>query len=156
MKTFYFEDLEIDQMWESPDYPVTRNEIIAFASRWSPQPYHINDEAAGQSIFGSLVACESHIFAIKSSLGDKLEDRVFMLAGLGVRDLEFLHPVYPGDRVRLQRRVLNKYLSKTKNDRGIITFEQLLRNQKGQVVLDSKLKLLVGLRPTPVEGRSTV
>jgi acyl dehydratase len=83
MKTFYFEDLEIDQMWESPDYPVTRNEIIAFASRWSPQPYHINDEAAGQSIFGSLVACESHIFAIKSSLGDKLEDRVFMLAGLG-------------------------------------------------------------------------
>jgi acyl dehydratase len=156
MKTLYFEDLVIDQMWESPDYRVTRDEMITFASRWSPQPCYINDEAAGQSIFGSLVACESHIFAIKSSLVYKLEDRVFMLAGLGVRDLEFLHPVYPGDRVRLQRRVLNKHHSKTKNDRGIITFEQLLRNQKDQVVLDSKLKLLVGLRPTPTKSRSTV
>jgi len=148
MKTFYFEDLEIDQMLESPDYLVTRDEMIAFASRWSPQPHYIDEDAAVRSIFGSLVACEPHLFAILVSLVDKLEERVFMLAGLGVRDIEFPHSVRPGDRVRLHRRVLDKHLSKTKTDRGVITFEHLLKNQKDQVVLDSKHKLLVGCRPT--------
>ena len=156
MKTFYFEDLEIGQMWESPEYRVTRDEMIAFASRWSPQPYYIDDEAASRSIFGTLVACESHTFAILISLVDKLEDRVFMLAGLGVRDITFPYPVHPGDRVRLQRRVLDKRVSQTKTDRGVITFEHLLKNQKDQVVLDSKHNLLVSRIPTSNQDESTI
>ena len=156
MKTLHFEDLEIGRIWESPDYRVTRDEMIAFASRWSPQPYYIDDEAASRSIFGTLVACESHTFAILISLVDKLEDRVFMLAGLGVRDITFPYPVHPGDRVRLQRRVLDKHLSKTKTDRGIVTFEHLLKNQKDQIVLDSIHKLLVACRPTGAAGESAV
>ena len=156
MKTFYFEDLEIGQMWESPDYLVTGDEIIEFASRWSPQAYHIDDEAGARSTFGALYACESHIFAIMISLVDKLEDRVFMLAGLGVRDIEFLHPVRPGDRVRLQRRLLNKRVSQTKTDRGVITFEHLLKNQEDQDVFDSKHNLLVARRPISNQDRSAV
>ena len=156
MKTFYFEDLEIDQMWESPDYLVSRDAMLAFSSRWSPQPYHIDDEAAGRSIFGSLVACESHIFAIQASLVDKLEDRVVMLAGLGVRDIEFPHPVFPGDRVRLQRRVLDKNVSQTKIDRGIITFEHLLKNQDNRVAFNSIHKLMIARRPISAEGKSAV
>lgn len=154
MRTLYFEDLEIGDMWESPDYLVTRDEMIAFASRWSPQPHYINEDAAVRSIFGTLVACESHIFAIMISLVDKLEDRVFMLAGLGVRDIEFPHPVRHGNRVRLHRRVLDKHISKTKTDRGIITIEHMLKNQKDQVVLDSIHKLLVGCRPISTEGEN--
>jgi len=147
MPAFYFEDLGIGRMWESPDYRVTRDEMISFASRWSPQPYHIDDEAASRSIYGSLVACEPHLFAIMISLVDKLKEQVFMLAGLGVRDIEFPNPVHPGDRLRLQRRVLDKHLSKTKTDRGIVIFEHLLKNQKDQIVLDSIHKLLVARTP---------
>ena len=156
MKTFYFEDLEIGQTWKSPDYLVTRDEMIAFARRWSPQSYYIDDEAASRSFYGTLVACESYLFAIMISLVDKLEDRVFMLAGLGVRDITFPQPVHPGDRVSFQRRVLDTRVSQTKDDRGIITFEHLLKNQEDQVVLDSVHKLLVGCRPTKTEGGSAI
>jgi len=154
MKTLYFEDLEIGQIWVSPDYRVTRDEMIAFASRWSPQPCYIDDEAASLSIYGTLVACESHTFAILISLVDKLEKRVAMLAGLGVRDIEFPYPVYPDDRLSLQRRVLDKRVSQTKTDRGVVTFEHLLKNQKDQVVLDSKHNLLVSRRPMSTEGEN--
>jgi len=116
-------------MLESPDYLVTRDEMIAFASRWSPQPHYIDEDAAVRSIFGTLVACESHTFAILVSLVDKLEDRVFMLAGLGVRDIEFPHPVCPGDHLHLVRRVLTKRLSQTRSSIGIITLEHLLKTQ---------------------------
>lgn len=156
MKTLYVEDLKIGQIWESPDYRVTRDEMIAFASRWSPQPHYIDEDAAARSIFGTLVACESYTFAILISLVDKLEARVFMLAGLGVRDITFPYPVHPGDRVRLQRRVLDKRVSQTKNDRGILTLEHLLKNQNDQTVLDSKHKVLVGCRPTSAKGKSAV
>ena len=156
MTTLYFEDLEIGLKWESPVYRVTRNEMIGFASRWSPQPHYIDEEAAVRSVYGTLVACESYTFAVLISLVDKLEARVFMLAGLGVRDILFPYPVHPGDRVRLQRRVLDKRVSQTKTDRGIITFEHLLKNQKDQIVLDSKHHLLVRCRPTKTEGGSAV
>jgi acyl dehydratase len=156
MKTFYFEDLEIGQLWESPAYLVTRDEMIAFASRWSPQPYYIDEEAASRSIYGTLVACESYLFAIMISLVDKLEDQVFLLAGLGVRDIKFPQPVCHGDRIRLRRQVLDKQISKTKTERGVITFEHLLKNQEDHVVYDSVHKLLVGCRPSSIKGKSAV
>ena len=147
MKTLYFEDLEMGQIWVSPDYRVTRDEMIEFAERWDPQPYHLDDEAGAPSLFGTLIASASHIFAIHAHLIEKLEARIDLIAGLGVPRFELPHPVRPGDRLRLVRRVLSKRLSESKLDTGLVTTEQLLKNQNDQIVLETRHNMMVGCRP---------
>lgn len=148
MKTFYFEEINIGQVWKSTEYLVTRDEIIEFASRWDPQPFHLDDEAAAQSIFGALIASAPHTIAIQSYLVEKLDGRVAMLAGLGMSRLELPHPVHPNDRLHLERRVLEKRLSQTRPNTGIITVEHLLKNQDERIVLESRNKIMACLKPT--------
>ena len=147
MKTFYFEEINIGQVWKSTEYLVTRDEIIEFAERWDPQPFHLDDEAAAQSIFGTLIASAPHTIAIQSYLVEKLDGRVAMLAGLGMSRLELPHPVRPNDRLHLERRVLEKRLSQTRPNAGIITFEHLLQNQDDRIVLETRHNIMVSCRP---------
>jgi len=147
MKTFYFEEIEIGQVWKSTEYRVTRDESIEFAIRWDPQPFHLDDEAAAQSIFGTLVASAPHTFAIQTCLVEKLDGRVAMLAGLAITRFELPHPVRPGDLLHLERRILTKRISKTRPNTGIITFEHLLKNQDDQIVLETVHKIMVSCRP---------
>jgi acyl dehydratase len=148
MKTFYFEEIEVGQMWESSEYLVTRDDIIAFAKRWDPQPFHIDDEAGARSIFGTLTACVAHTFAIHTHLVQKLESQIAMLAGLAITKFELPHPVRPLDWLRLERHILAKRLSSSKSDRGIITTDQFLKNQDDHLVMDSRHKIMVSCRPT--------
>jgi len=156
MKTFYFEEIKIGQVWKSTEYRVTRDEIIEFASRWDPQPFHLDDEAASKSIFGTLIASAPHTIAIQSYLVEKLDGRVAMLAGLGMSRLELPHPVRPNDRLHLERRVLEKRLSQTRPNTGIVTLEHLLKNQDDQVVLESRNKIMASFRPAGEKEGSTV
>ena len=82
-----------------------------------------------------------------SYLVDQIEEQILFLAGLGTPKFEIPHPVLPGDRLRLQRRVLSKHLSRTKPDRGIVTVEYLVKNQDSQIVLDTGHKIMVPCRP---------
>lgn len=148
MKTFYFEEIKIGQFWRSTEYLVTRDEIIEFAKRWDPQPFHLDDEAAAQSIFGTLVASAPHTFAIQTCLVEKLDGRIAMLAGLSMPRFELPHPVRPGDRLHLERRILTKRLSQTKPGTGIISLEQFLKNQDDQIVLETRHNIIVSCRPT--------
>ena len=135
-------------MWESCEYLVKRDEIIAFAKRWDPQPFHIDDEAGARSIFGTLTASVAHTFAIHTHLVQKLESQIAMLAGLAITRFELPHPVRPGDRLRLERHILDKRLSKSNSDRGIVTTDQFLKNQDNQLVMDSRHKILVNCGST--------
>ena len=147
MKTFYFEEIEIGQVWKSTEYRVTREEIIEFAKKWDPQPFHLDDEAAAQSIFRTLVASAPHTFAIQTCLVDKLNGRIAMLAGLSITRFELPHPVRPGDHLHLERRVLANRLSETRPGTGITTLEQLLKNQDGRIVLETIHNIMVTCRP---------
>ena len=146
MKTFYFEEIEIGQIWKSTEYLVSRDEIIEFAKKWDPQPFHLDDEAAAQSIFGTLVASAPHTFAIQTCLVEKLNGRIAMLAGLGITRFELPNPVRPDDRLHLERRILEKRLSQTKPGTGILTFEHLLKNQDDGIVLETVHNIMVSCR----------
>jgi acyl dehydratase len=143
----FFEDIEVGMESRSDAYSVSREEIIEFAERWDPQPFHLDDAAAAQSIFGTLVASAVHTFAIQIRLVHTLDNPVSMLSALGVANLDFLCPVFPGDRLRLFRRVIAKRLSKSKPDRGIVTFQDTLKNQKNHVVVRCENQLMVGSKP---------
>lgn len=155
MKTFYFEEIKIGQFWRSTEYLVTRDEIIEFAKRWDPQPFHLDDEAAAHSIFGTLVASAPHTFAIQTCLVEKLNGRIAMLADLGITRFELPNPVRPGDHLHLERRILTKHLSQTKPNTGIITFEHLLKNQDDLIVLETIHKIMVSCRPTEEQEAGT-
>ncbi len=144
----YFEDVEVGKVYvKSAVFEVTREEIIQFAGRWDPRPFHVDDAAAKDSVFGGLVACSAHIFSILSWFASRGEGRTASLAAVGFDAMRMHHPVRPGDRISCRIQCLDKRTSRTKNDRGIIRYEGTLINQEGTVVFSAEVATLVARRP---------
>ena len=144
----YFEDLAIGAEQRSREpFLVTREEVIEFARRWDPQPFHLDDEAARASIFGGLSACAAHVFAIQCRLASALDPPFALLAGLGGDGFELLRPTRPGDRLELVRRIESRRASRTKPDRGIVQFSHEILNQDGAPVCRTLGRAMVARRP---------
>lgn len=143
----YFEDLQVGDLARSAEsFEVLRDEVVAFARRWDPQPFHTDERKARESIFGGLTACAAHVFAIQSRLACALEPRFALLAGLGNDGFELSAPVRPGDRLGLVRRVTGKRASRSKPDRGIVEIELELVNERGEVAFRSRGRIMVARR----------
>jgi len=143
----YLEDLVVgDEAWSAETFELERDEIVAFARRWDPQPFHLDEEAAKASIFGGLTASSAHLFAIQCRLALTVDPLLAVLAGLGNDGLELLLPTRPGDRLRLLRRVVSKRESKTKPDRGIVQIGHEIVNQHGEVVCRALGRIMVARR----------
>ena len=116
MEKIWFEDVELGARHRVGEYEVTKEEVVSFASRWDPQPWHLDEEAAAASIFGGLTACFVHAFAILGRLTVLQERRLAILAGLGFEEARMVRPVRPGDRLCIEVEHLSKRVSKTKPD----------------------------------------
>jgi acyl dehydratase len=148
MTILYFEEAEVGKLRTAGPYLVSRNEIIEFARKYDPQPFHIDEEAAARSVFAGLTASGAHTFAILISLLSKTEPySLRVLAGLGWDELRFLIPVRPGDELYLELAILEKRESKSNSDRGIVRGQIHLRNQKREIVLQCVNTVLVARRP---------
>ena len=99
---FYFEDFEVGQKHPSHCYTVSKEEIIQFAKRWDPQPFHVDEAAAKASLFGGLTACSAHVFSIFCHMSQNWESgRVQQaLASFGFDEMRMHKPVYAGDTLR--------------------------------------------------------
>ncbi len=150
MSALYFEDLEPGFEQRSPEaYRVERDEVIEFARRWDPQPFHVDEQAAKDSIFGGIIACMPHIFAIQCILSSRLEPDVALLSGLGNEGFELLSPMRPGDRVTLARRVESRRESRSRPDGGIVKFWYELWNQDDVLLFRDLGIALIARRPQP-------
>jgi len=148
MTILYFEEVEVGKLRAAGPYLVSRNEIIEFAKKYDPQPFHINEEAAARSVFAGLTASAAHTFAILISLLSRTQPfSLRVLAGLGWDELRLPIPVRPGDELDLEVAVLEKRESKSKIDRGIIRNQMYLRNQNREIVLQCVNTCLVARRP---------
>jgi acyl dehydratase len=158
-----FEDIAVGLALESPVFCVEADEIRSFAERWDPQPFHVDPEAARDSVFGGLVACSAHVFSIQSRLAHRLRPTFAVLAGLGAREMRFEHAVRPGDRLVLLSRVLEKRVSRSRGDRGVVGQELRVVNQRGEIAMRMLGSVLVARRSgpsgsgagTPREGRAS-
>jgi acyl dehydratase len=132
----WFEDYAEGEVFEFGDYLVTEEEIVAFARRYDPQPFHLDHAAAAASHFGGLVSsgwmtcsimmrllCD-HYISPRSSMGSP-----------GIDQVRWLKPVRPGDRLRARVRVVQTRASQSRPDRGIVNAQQELLNQHGEVVM---------------------
>jgi len=144
----YLEDFAPGQVRESRPRTLTKNEIVAFARDYDPQPFHI-DEAAGQrSVFGGLIASGWQTVGIMMRLmwDTFLEDTV-SLGSPGCDEIRWLMPVRPGDTLRARFTVTEVAPSRSKPDRGIVrTFAEVL-NQRGEIVMTVRGLGMFGRRP---------
>lgn len=143
----YFEDIKLNEEKFSHEYVVNKDEVIAFAQQWDPQPFHIDEEEAGQWPLG-LTASSTHSYAISIKLSrEMLDEPPAAVAGLGVDEMRMPNPVRPGDRLRLCGYIESKRESKSRPEMGIITAMNQLINQNDEVVLSYKTSSLILKRP---------
>ncbi len=144
----YLEDFAAGQVYRSSRLQVDRGQILAFASQFDPQPYHLDEELARKSVFKGLAASGWHTAAVTMRL---LVESDFQPAdgilGVGLEELSWPRPVRPGDELRVETEVLETRPSRLRDDRGAIRVRITTFNQKDQPVQIFTANLLVMCRP---------
>jgi acyl dehydratase len=143
----FFEDMAVGDVAEIGQHTFTTEEIKAFAARFDPQPFHLDEAVAAHSLFGALCASGWHTACLWMRLATdyrRLEDEARRARGepvatLGVspgfRDLRWPNPVYPGDTVTYATEVVELRPSASRPDWGIMTARNTGTNQHGEPVL---------------------
>jgi acyl dehydratase len=149
IKERYFEDYRAGEVLEVGDHLVTREEIVAFASRYDPQPFHLDDDAARESIYGGLIASGwMTCSVVMRMLVDHVISPISSMGSPGIDELRWLRPVRPGDRLRARVTVLETRRSTSRPDRGIIRLQQEALNQHDEVVLSMRGMGMYKCRPS--------
>ncbi len=133
----YFEDLEIGAETYFGSYDVTRDEVLEFARRYDPQPFHLSDEAAAKTHFGRLAASGWHTCAMTMAVIARkvVEQEQAGLGSPGVDELRWLKPVFPGDTLHVRSRIVEKTPSRSKPEIGSFRSETVVTNQDEVPVL---------------------
>ena len=143
----YFEDYHEGAVHEFGSVVVSEDELIEFATRYDPQSFHVDREAAQQSMFGGLIASGWHTAALMMRMMvDHYVSTVASLASPGVDELRWLVPVRPGDELRVRVTVLEARRSRSNPTRGVITSFTEVINQVGTVVMTVKAVNLLRTR----------
>jgi acyl dehydratase len=134
--TRYFEDFHAGDVVRLGRRQVTRDEIVAFAREFDPQPFHVDERAAAESPFGGLIASGWHTAAMFMGLfvRELLLDSA-SLGSPGVEELRWLRPVRPGDELTGLVHVVETRPSEREPRRGTVTTESEVINQDGEVVM---------------------
>lgn len=150
----YFEDLEIGATTEFGSYDVTRDEILEFARKYDPQPFHLSDEEAAKTHFGRLAASGWHTCAMTMAVLARWSV-AHSQAGLGspgIDELRWRRPVYPGDTLHVRGRIADKTPSRSRPEMGSFRTEMVISNQNGDVVLTFTSIVLIRRRDGGVTG----
>ena len=142
----YFEDVEVGQVMRFGRYEVTREEIVDFARRFDPQPFHLDEEAGRRSHFGGLVASGWHTGAMFMRMtAEHMTARAVTQGALGFDDLKWLRPVRPGDTLSVESTVTEKISSRSRPDRGMVKIASRVLDQGGEPVM-SLTSIVIFLR----------
>jgi acyl dehydratase len=146
MEKLYLEDLTVGQRFTSPSLTVTEDEIKTFAAQYDPQPFHLDDDAARRTLFGGLAASGWHTAAMTMRM---LVDGGAPLAGGiigGGGEIAWPRPTRPGDVLHVEGEVVEIIPSKSRPDRGMVLMRSETKNQNGEAVQISTMKLVVPRR----------
>lgn len=135
----YFEDYVPGQIHEFGSITIEAAEMIEFAKRFDPQPFHIDPEAAKHSAFGGLIASGWHTASLAMRLlVDHYVSRVASLGSPGVDELRWRKPVRPGDTLSVRVTIVESKLSRSKPNQGTVRSYVELLNQHREVVMTWK------------------
>lgn len=133
----YFEDLVIGTKSSFGRYEVTREEVLEFAAKYDPQPFHLSDEAAARTHFGRISASGWHTCAMTMAmLVENLKNsRQAGLGSPGQDELRWHKPVYPGDVLRVETELLEKTRSRSRPEMGSMRSRIKVFNQNDELVM---------------------
>ncbi len=145
----YFEDLTVGERAAFGRYEVTRDEVIEFARKYDPQPFHLDDEAAAATHFGRLAASGWHSCAMTMAMmvAQMETHRQASLGAAGIDELRWLRPVFPGDVLRCETELLEKTPSRSRPEMGSTRSRMTTFNQDDQPVLTFVARTLIARRP---------
>lgn len=132
----YLDDLQVGEAWESGPVSLSEAEILDFARQFDPQPMHLDPAAAAEGRFGGLIASGWHVASrVMRDFVDLAPFGATPMLGMRIDELSWLHPVRPGDELRVRREIVAVTPFRTRPDRGTIRTATTVTNQDGVVVL---------------------
>ena len=145
----YFEDLEVGAETYFGSYDVTREEVLEFARKYDPQPFHLSDEEAAKTHFGRLAASGWHTAAMTMAVIARhvVEHKQAGLGSPGIDELRWKRPVYPGDTLHVRGRILEKTQSRSRPEMGSFRTETNVTNQDDQLVMSFTSIVLIQRSP---------
>ena len=148
----YFEDIEVGAETCFGSYDVTREEVLEFARKYDPQPFHLSDEEAAKTHFGRLAASGWHSCAMTMAVIARhvVASEQAGLGSPGIDELRWLKPVYPGDTLHVSGTIIEVRPSRSKPDIGSFRSATLVTNQDAEPVLS--FTSIVLMRRRPVDG----
>lgn len=148
----YWEDIEVGSERTFGTYDVTREEVLEFAQKYDPQPFHLDDAAAAKTHFGRIAASGWHTAAMTMRvIVDALSrEPQASLGSPGVDELRWTRPVYPGDTLTMRGTIVDKTPSRSKPELGTIRTRTVVTNQDGVDVM--RFISIVLMRRKPADG----
>ncbi len=147
MDARYLEDFKVGDRFETAGKTFSEAEILDFALKYDPQPFHMDVEAAKKSIYGGLISSGLHSLCIMLRM--IMQEGVFQGSSLGspgIDELRWLKPVYPGDTLHVVVEVLEVRPSSSKPDRGIVIFRYDCVNQRDEVAMTCRVPQMIKRR----------
>ena len=144
----HYEDLEVGSTSKFGRYDVTRDEVMEFARKYDPQPFHLDDEAAAKTHFGRLSASGWHTCAMTMAMlvENMKTSRQAGLGSPGMDNLRWVKPVYPGDVLRVETELLEKTRSRSRPEMGSMQSKIRVYNQDDVCVMSLRSIGLIAAR----------
>jgi acyl dehydratase len=143
MRKKYFDDLCDGEHLHCQPVVMTQDAIIEFAKNFDPQPFHIDETVASESIFRGLVASSLHTLSACTRVVVKAQGNIAILSGVGMHEVKMHNPVRPGDVLTVNARWAELRRSRTKLDRGFASIKCKVTNQKKEIVLEYGYRYLI-------------
>jgi acyl dehydratase len=143
----YLEDFEVGQTFSSDKFQLEKERMKAFAAEFDPQPFHLDEEAARDTIFGGLAASGWYTAAITMKLLVESDLKpAGGIVGAGFEEFRWALPVRPGDQLHVESEVLNVRPSKSRPDKGLLKVRMRTLNQNDEAVQVAVVNFLVPRR----------
>lgn len=144
----YFDDFHVGRRFVTRAVTLTEAEIIDFAFKYDPQPFHIDKVAAAESQYGGVIASGFH--TLSAAFRMVIQQNVFTACSMGspgMDELRWLKPVYPGDTLHTELEVVDAKPSGSRPDRGRIRMAYTVKNQHGEPVMTFVAQQILKRRP---------
>lgn len=149
IEAYYYEDFSVGQQFKSGERVVDRDIAIAFARDYDPQAQHIDEEAAKDSIFGGLVISgwQTAAISMRLKLQTPLANVARGLVGIGLESVRWPKPVFPDDTLHIVVTILEKRVSGSRPDKGIVKYNVETFNQRNEKVMEMVTAVFMPRKP---------
>ena len=149
MSLLYYEDFPPGEVVQYGDIEVSAIRIKAFAEQFDPQPFHLDEAAARQTMAGGLIASGWHTASMLMRMNcDHFLNKSASQGSPGIAEVNWLKPVRAGDRLSVRRTTVSARPSASRPELGIVDFAFEVLNQLGEVTMTQKNVMMIRRRPT--------